>query len=181
MHRQSIVALLLLSAALCSPVGAQESIGVLNDKDADQADAGALQAEATLFETIRQGIALSIAQCELTPKCTPTVSREELRRIVGKLETRLDTLTARHSAGGDAALEPIMVAYVESRDRYNEFLTKVDQLLPPETESEGRNFDAGELPAEFAIFADADAALSDDTEEPVADDPGLAPATPPQE
>jgi len=177
MYRHSIVALLLVSAAMWSPVQAQESIGVLNDKDADQADAGALQAEASLFESIRQGMELSIAQCELTPKCTPTVSREELHRIVGKLETRLDAVTARHSAQGDAALEPVMLAYVETRDRYNEFLTKVDRILPPESESGGRNFDAVDLPPEFAIFADAEAELSDDTEEPLPDDTGETPST----
>ena len=177
MTRPFIIALLLTSAALCAPVWAQEPAGVLDDKDAKQADAGALQAEATLFETIRQGIALSIAQCESTPKCTPTVSREELRRIVGKLETRLDTLTARQSAAADAALEPVMLAYVESRDKYNEFLTKLDKILPPDAESSGRDFNLGDLPPEFSVFADADAPVSDDTNDAQPSDAAVTPAT----
>ena len=172
-----IFALLLALSAQVAPLSAQESVGVLDDKDADQADPGALQAEARLFETIRQGIALSIAQCELTPNCTPTVSREELRRIVGKLETRLDALTARHSAAGDAALEPVMLAYVETRDGYSEFLTRLDSILPPEAGDAGVLEDAGSLPAEFAVFADADADLSDDADEALVDDEAVAPST----
>jgi hypothetical protein len=177
MTRPLIIALLLASTALCAPARAQEPVGVLDDKDAKQAEPGALQAEATLFETIRQGIAVSIAQCELTPKCTPTVSREELRRIVGKLETRLDTLTARQSAAADAALEPVMLAYVESRDKYNEFLTKLDTILPPDAESSGRDSNLGVLPPEFSVFADADSPVSDDTEDAQPGDAGATPST----
>ncbi|OFZ99086.1 MAG: hypothetical protein A3H35_14745 [Betaproteobacteria bacterium RIFCSPLOWO2_02_FULL_62_17] len=176
MIRKLTFTLMLVAFAQCAPLWAQDSTGVLDDKDADRADPGALQAEATLFETIRQGIALSIAQCELTPDCAATVSREELRRIVGKLETRLDALTARQSADGDTALEPIMLAYVETRDRYSEFLTKLDQILPPESEFGGREADLGELPAEFSVFADADSAMTDDAEEPLVDDEGVTPS-----
>lgn len=162
--------LLAIVLALAGPtVLAQDGIGVLDDKDAARAEPAALQAEQELFETIRQGIAVSIAQCELAPKCNPTVAREELRRIVGKLDTRLDTLTARHTESGDAALEPIMVAYVETRDGYNQFLSRLDTILPPEDEF-GEPLDLGDLPEEFDVFADADAGLSDDTEEaPAAD------------
>ena len=164
---------LMFAAALSStPVLAQEAKGILDDRDAVAAEPGALQAEAQLFETIRQGIALSIAECELTPKCKPTVNREELRRIVGKLETRLDALTSRHSESGDAALEPVMLAYVGARDGYTEFLTKLDAILPPELDESGTGVleDAGSLPPEFAVFADADAELTDDSSEVPADD-----------
>jgi hypothetical protein len=164
--------IMVLCIGLTAPLSAQETVGIIDDKDAGKAEPGALEAEARLFETIRQGIALSIAQCELTPKCTPTVNREELRRIVGKLETRLDVLTSRHSESGDAALEPVMLAYVETRDGYTEFLTKLDAILPPESDDTGTGVleDAGSLPPEFAVFADADADLSDDATEPLADD-----------
>jgi len=150
---------------------------VLDDKDAKQADPGTLQAEASLFETIREGIAVSIAECELTPKCKPTVSREELRRIVGKLETRLDALTARQSASADAALEPVMLAYVESRDKYNEYLTKLDRILPPEDESSGRESSLGDLPPEFSVFADATAPIADDADDVQMEAPGATPST----
>ncbi len=178
MIRQSTIALILAACVQCVPCWAQESAGVLDDKDADRADPGALQAEATLFENIRESIALSIAQCELNPGCTPTVSREELRRLVGKLETRLDSLTARHSAEADAALEPVMLAYVETRDRYNEFLIRLDQILPPDADSESgaRAVDLGELPPEFSVFADADSAVLDDADEPLMNEEGLTPA-----
>lgn len=157
--------LLAIALALAGTTAlAQDGNGVLDDKDAARADPAALQAEQELFETIRQGIAVSIAQCELAPKCNPTVAREELRRIVGKLDTRLDTLTARHTESGDAALEPIMVAYVETRDGYNEFLSRLDSILPPEDEF-GEPLDLGELPEEFDVFSDADADLTDDTDE----------------
>ena len=163
--------LAFIVALAASPVMAQGGAGILDDRDADAADPGALQAEAQLFETIRQGIALSIAECELTPKCTPTVNREELRRIVSKLETRLDTLTSRESKSGDAALKPVMLAYVDARDGYNEFLTKLDAILPPESDETGTRVldDAGSLPPELAIFADSDVDVSDDVDEPAAE------------
>lgn len=163
-----VVAVSLLAAA--APLRAQEAAGILDDRDAGNAGAQVLQAEAQLFEHIRQGIALSIAQCELSPaKCTPTVSREEVRHIVEKLEGRLDTLTARHTESGDAALEPVLLAYVETRDGYTQFLNKLDTLLPPEDEF-GEPVDLGRLPEEFAIFADADAELIDDADEPAVDE-----------
>lgn len=164
-----------LLGALCVTAGAAASaqdavgIGILDDKDAERAEAGTLQAEAQLFEIIRQGIAVSIARCEGTPGCTPGVSREELNRIVGKLETRLDTLTARHSESGDAALEPVLLAYVETRDGYTQFLEKLASVLPPENEY-GEPVDLGDLPDEFDIFADADAGLADDLDEVPAED-----------
>ena len=161
-----VIAGALFAGALClsAPVMAQGG-AILDDRDAAAADPGALQAEAQLFETIRQGVALSIAECELTPKCTPTVNREELRRIVTKLETRLDALTSRHSESGDAALEPVMLAYVGARDGYTEFLHKLDAILPPEADESSTAVleDAGSLPPEFAVFSDADAELTDDT------------------
>lgn len=163
--------LLLLGLALVGgPIQAQESLGILDDKDAERAEAGTLQAEAQLFEVIRQGIAVTIAQCEGTPGCVPTVSREELNRIVGKLETRLDVLTARHSQSGDAALEPVLLAYVEARDGYNQFLEKLASVLPPEDEF-GQPVDLGDLPDEFDVFADADAGLTDDSDEVPAAEP----------
>ena len=166
-----LLSLVFIAAISATPVVAQGAGGILDDLDADAAEPGALQAEAQLFETIRQGIALSIAECELTPKCTPTVNREELRRIVDKLGTRLDALTSRHSKSGDAALEPVMLAYVGTRDGYTEFLNKLDTILPPETDDSGTSVldDVGELPPEFAIFADADADMSDDVDEPAAE------------
>lgn len=159
-------ALLVILAAFAAsgPVPAQDSVGILDDKDAERAETGTLQSEAQLFEIIRQGIAVSIAQCEGTPGCVPSVSREELNRILGKLETRLDVLTARHSQSGDAALEPVLLAYVETRDGYNEFLEKLASVLPPEDEF-GEPVDLGDLPDEFDVFADADAGLLDDADE----------------
>lgn len=163
-----IVAMAALATAV--PLFAQDAIGILDDRDAGNAAPQSLQAEARLFEDIRQGIALSIAQCELSPaNCTPTVSREEVRRIVEKLEGRLDALTSRHSESGDAELEPVLLAYVETRDGYTQFLNKLDTLLPPEGES-GEPVDLGQLPEEFAIFADADAELIDDADDSVVDE-----------
>ena len=157
-----------VAALAVAPVFAQDVKGILDDRDADAAEPGTLQSEAQLFETIRQGIALSIAECELTPKCKPTVNREELRRIVGKIETRLDALTSRHSKSGDTALEPVMLAYVGTRDGYTEFLSKLDAILPPEADDTSTRAleDAGDLPPEFSVFADADAELADDESAP---------------
>ncbi len=172
MQRNLVAAAFIGAACAFAGSGFAQEVGtILDDRDADAADAGALQAEARLFENIRQGIALSIAQCELTTTCKPTVNREELRRILGKLESRLDTLTNRHSKSGDAALEPVMLAYVGTRDGYNEFLTKLETILPPESDDVGTDVleDAANLPPEFAIFADADTDLTDDLDEAAAE------------
>lgn len=164
MNRGLYSILLPAMLLLAGPMAYAQDVAILEDQDAGTAPAATLEAEAQLFETIRQGIALSLAQCEINPRCNATVNREELRRIVGKLETRLDALTARHSESGDPALEPVLLAYVETRDGYNKFLEQADAILPPERDRE--QVDLGTLPEEFSIFSDAEAALVDDESEP---------------
>ena len=147
--------------AFAAPAFAQTDAGpsIITDKELDKADVATLQAEADLLETIRKGIALTLALCESGKPCTPSVNRDELHRIIDKVGKRIDVLTARHSETNDAALEPVMLAYVDVRDNYTKVLDELSKLVPQEQEDAA----GGGLPAKLSdIFKDADQALGDD-------------------
>lgn len=153
----ALAGFLTVAAPVCAQTGNDSSI--IADKELDKADVATLQAEAELLETIRKGITLTLALCEPGQACTPSVNRDELHRIIEKVGKRIDVLTARHSETNDAALEPVMLAYVDVRDNYTKVLEQLTALVPVEKE----NAAEGGLPSNLGdVFKDADQALGDD-------------------
>ncbi|MBI2993242.1 MAG: hypothetical protein HYY48_03595 [Gammaproteobacteria bacterium] len=158
----AMVVLPLCIGMLAFPVPGSAQTGggteILADKALDKADIATLQAETELLETIRKGMALSIALCEPDQPCAPPVNRDELQRIIAKVAQRIDILSARHSQTNDAALEPVMLGYVDVRDNFTKVLDQLVTLVPEESAPEG----AGGA-VDFAdVFEDADQVLGDD-------------------
>ena len=157
----SFLAALIAGMVLSVPGFAQTGGGteILGDKALDKADVATLQAETELLETIRKGIALSIALCDPGQKCAPPVNRDELHRIIDKVVQRIDVLSARYLQSSDAALEPVMLAYADVRDNFAKVLDQLVTLVPEETAAAG----AGGPGVDFAeVFQDADQVLGDD-------------------
>lgn len=164
--------------------GAQETPGtdgILSEDAAPEADVARLEQEAALFETIRQGVALALAQCELTSAetCTLTVSRDELERLLETLNQRITQLAERHAESGEATLEPVLVAYADARDGYSRVLEKLATVSPPGAAVGGSEGPAaGEvaekagttLPEAYEVFKDVDEAFTDEDEELPDDD-----------
>ena len=160
--------------------GAQETPGtdgILSEDAAPEADVARLEQEAALFETIRRGVALALAQCELTSAetCTLTVSRDELERLLETLNQRITQLAERHAESGEATLEPVLVAYADARDGYSRVLEKLATVSPPPGAAVGGSEGpaAGEVagkagtttPEAYEVFKDVDEALTDEDEE----------------
>jgi hypothetical protein len=165
---------------LCSAANfclAQGGLGeILPDDIAQSADASVLEAEANLFNIIKNGVALSIALCEGVEQCTPSVNRAELEQIISTLDARIDNLGQRYEASGDATLEGVLVAYADARDSYTQYLEKLSTMVVEEPEEAVDLFGSGDffggaadMSREFEIFNDVDENLTDDVdvEEPL--------------
>lgn len=169
---------------------AEGDSAILRDDAAPQADSTVLLAEAHLFDTIRKGVALSLAECELQAQgaCEPTVNREELQQVMDKLDNRINLLAARHDQTGEKSLEEVLLTYANVRDDYKKFMDKLDEISPAKPEDTGENvFDlfgnaptsATQLPGSYSVFEDADQPIRDDDAQPQ-NAPASAPTEPKQ-
>jgi hypothetical protein len=123
-------ALFVFTAALfLSPVYSLAVTGpgnILANDEANKADATTLANEASVFESIRMGIALSMAQCEGQAGCSPAVNEEELKQLIQALDTRIDNLTLRQEEVEDPeGFDEVLAIYVNERDNYAHFMEKL--------------------------------------------------------
>ena len=183
--RLAAATVLSLTCTLAWP--ADPGGGILRDEAAPDADANVLLAEAKLFDSIRKGVALSLAECDLQSQpCDPAVNREELKQVMDKLDNRINLLAARHDQTGEKSLEDVLLTYANVRDDYKQFMEKLDKVAPAQPEDTGENvFDlfgtaqggTPKLPDAYNVFEDADQPIKDDDTQP-----GNAPdATQPQQ
>lgn len=121
----------------------------LNDDSVAKADDSALAAEAGVFNTVSQGIAVSLARCA-AEHCVPDVTKDELELLISKLNDRIGVLTSRFQESGDKQLEKILLSYASSRDSYNGYLDKLKDIAPAEqTKEEKAPEDKYEFKDEF--------------------------------
>ncbi len=171
---------ILLLLQVTGGVGAAPQGEILSDEIAPSADTSVLMAEANLFETIRKGIALAIAQCEGIDICVPDANRVEVERIIGTLDTRISSLSQRHEDTGDVELEAILIAYADARDGYSKFVEKLGTISTEDEEAGlgddfGDDFlgeDVGEaagVDEQFEVFRDFDDEELVDEEEDLED------------
>ena len=167
---------MLLLLQLSSGVDAAPQGEILSEEIANSADTSVLMAEANLFNTIRQGITLTIAYCEGLDSCVPDANRVEVERIIDTLDTRISSLVQRHEETGEVELETILIAYADARDGYSEFIEKLAALPTGEDEvglggdfgddilGEGLGEAAG-IDEQYNIFRDFDEELFDEEDE----------------
>lgn len=169
---RNLVTLSLILQSMFNYCLAQAGLGeILPDDIAESADISVLEAEANVFNTIKKGVALSLAMCEGVEQCSPTVNRAELEQIISTLDTRIGNLGQRYEQSGETALEGVLVAYADARDSYTQYLEKLGTIVVEEPEEPANLFgsdffggagSATDVNREFAIFNDIDEELQDD-------------------
>jgi hypothetical protein len=148
---------------------------ILEEQVLDSADSAKFQQEIDIFTTIKDGIALSVAECELVETCAVNVNRGEVEQLITVIDTRVNALSLRYTESADPGLESVLVAYADTRDSYKALLDKMNSM--PQfaqqqdvasdlevddffTAAGGR---AGSVPNELMqLFQDADEELVDD-------------------
>ena len=183
MYNKSIFRILCLSGLIILPTYfsyclAQEDLGeILPDKVASGADVSALQAEANSFNTIKKGVALSLAMCDGIDLCKPNVNRDELEKIISTLDERIGSIGQRYEESGNKDLEGVLLAYSNAKDDYTKYLDKLNKIVPPETSSSDDLFGQSDLFSSFTtsttgsspynVLDDANDELQDDADTPV--------------
>lgn len=170
---------------------AQEDLGeILSNDVAQGADVSALKAEANSFNTIKKGVALSLAMCDGIDLCKPNVNRDELQEIISTLDERIGSIGQRYEETGNKDLEGVLLAYANAKDDYARYLDKLNTIVPEESNATEDLFGQSDLfggfggPAAgsspFDIFEDAGEEIKDDSEVP-ADDSGAPAGGQPQQ
>lgn len=142
-----------------------DNYAILDREAIETAAPAELSAEASVFESIGIGIALSIAQCESVEFCFLALEQSEIQELIDLLAYRIETLDARRQAGGSDGLDGILGAYVGQRDNYTGYLEKLRRLRA--AEAAGR---AESIESDLNFFAD----------EELVDDEGLGAAESPE-
>jgi hypothetical protein len=101
---------------------------ILNEDYAAGADVLILKNEMDIFSSIQQGVKLSVTECELFDSCSASVNRDELNQLITTINGRINSLSIRYTDSGEAALEEVLVGYVDLRDGYNQILEKIETL-----------------------------------------------------
>ena len=138
--------------------------GILGEGSIDSAGSTELMAEIRLYESIHEGIALLLANCEMNrERCIPAVSRDELARIIAVLDTRIETLRGRvQRESGSAALDKVLAAYIRTRQKYLDFTDNLERILPKPAGLDNLSPGVQPQPQELDIFRDADEEIEDD-------------------
>jgi len=148
---------------------------ILEEQALDSADSAKFQQEIEIFTTIKDGITLSVAECELVESCTVNVNRGEVEQLITVIDTRVNALSLRYTESADPGLESVLVAYADTRDSYKSLLDKMNSMpqfaQQQDTASDLETDDfftsaggrAGSVPNELMqLFQDADEELVDD-------------------
>jgi len=108
----------------------------LSDEEASSVETGALAGELGLFQTIRRGILLSITQCEGEELCLGNLHRHEVEQLIDAIDNRVTVLTRRYEESRESGLEDILVAYVDEREEFNDYLERIKVISPEQFEDE---------------------------------------------
>ncbi|MGK0297614.1 MAG: hypothetical protein ACI9XC_001224, partial [Gammaproteobacteria bacterium] len=98
-------------------------------------DVGLFEEDLTLFGTIGQGIALSLAQCEEIEGCAPDVTESELDELIVQLEGRITELERRlaEGAGDDQEqIERLLEGYQDELANFNNYRDELAEFYSTE-------------------------------------------------
>jgi hypothetical protein len=153
------------------PVFAAQS-DVLDINEIGNADISTLLEDTKTFNTIGMGIALSIAECHGKDICEPNVDEDEIGQLIETLDQRIEGVVSRQQ-NNEEELTPVITAYVDTKEKYADYLAKLSEISKPEPEVPQEEF------VEEDIFTDEDALTEDeysafdDFEEDLEDDEDL--------
>lgn len=92
---------------------------ILSKNEVDPAASAALAGELAVFESVAQGIALSLAVCESERVCNPALSENELAKLIETLDDRIDQLsTVDESINTGSDYDSLLNEYRRTRETY---------------------------------------------------------------
>ena len=116
--------------------------GIMSNEAAQTESPDELMAEVAVFKNIRQGLTLSVTQCEFDSACDATPNSKEVQQIIDAIDKRVDGLSQRQQdAGNSAGLEDVLVAYGDERSGFSRVLKKIGDT----TSSVVENIDEAEI------------------------------------
>lgn len=97
--------------------------------EVDPAATGTLSGELSVFESVAQGIALSLAACEGRSDCSPALSEDELSQLIRTLDQRIEQLnTYDAQADTGAEYDSLLNNYRQTRDSYALYLRELQDV-----------------------------------------------------
>jgi len=113
-----------------SVVAANGFDSLLAEEEAQAADVFLLEDEVVVFESIRMGLALFLAECQDAEACPLLPDGYELETLLRILNARIDMLTLRRQeAESETAFAATLSAYVRERDGYALQMEAVEELI----------------------------------------------------
>jgi hypothetical protein len=100
-------------------------------------DVGLFEEDLTLFGTIGQGIALSLAQCEEIEGCAPNISEAELNELIEQLDGRITELERRleeADVSDRGQLETLLAGYRAELENFNNYRNELQDFYATEDE-----------------------------------------------
>ena len=122
---------ILLCGGAAAATGAKG--GILRDEAVAGAEPAVLASEARLFARIKDGVMLTLAECQLADSCEPSVDIGEVERILHKIDTRITTLSSRYAESNNKQLEEALLIYANAREGYVEALDRLEALAGEDT------------------------------------------------
>lgn len=133
--KRLLAGLLLAGIGMAGSPQAAVTGQILPDETFAEADADSLKAEARLFVRIKDGVMLTLAECEISADaCSPSVGIREVERLLETIDMRITMLTERYTETGNPELEKALLVYADAREGYTKALEKLETLKGREDE-----------------------------------------------
>ena len=168
--RKLLFSLLAYCVIIFSNPALAAQADVLDINEISDADITTLLEDTKVFNTIGMGIALSIAECDGKDICEPTADEGEIGQLIEALDQRIEGVITRQQ-NNDEELTPVITAYVDTKEKYSDYLQRLSEIARPEIPQE--EFVEEDLfTSEDALTEDEYSAF-DDFEEDLEDDEDL--------
>jgi len=168
--RNSLISLSACCAITLSFQVLAAQADVLDINEITDADITTLLEDTKVFNTIGMGIALSIAECTGKDICEPTVDEDEIGQLIEALDQRIEGVIFREQ-NNEEELSTIRTAYIDTRDKYSDYLQKLSKIARPEIPQE--EFVEEDLFTNEDALTEDEYSAFDDFEEDLLDDEDL--------
>ena len=167
----------IISITVCCVISITGSLfaaqsDVLDINEIGNADITVLLEDTKVFNTIGMGIALSIAECHGKDICEPTVDEGEIGQLIETLDQRIEGVVSRQK-NSEEELTPIITAYVDTKEKYADYLERLSEISRPEPELPEEEFVEEDLFTDEDALSEDEYSAFDDFEEDLEDDEDL--------
>ncbi len=141
----SLQAIVLVGLLLPSSIVAAATEGrILSGEAVDPQSREQLASEIAVFQSVGQGIRLSLAACADRPGCEPMLSEDELAQLIQTLDKRIEQLKAAGQSAEKAAnVDRLVNEYRQTRQQYATYMQELRDV-----QQELKDFAEEAVPAE---------------------------------